>query len=121
MRISESLQSEMKYSRRLIGAVRAGQSSRALREELARSARGAWAPVVAGAAVGLLAAYFGGGTKKSGRGVVVGALAGGALGFGGAIAWSSRDTTSKLLRKASKNVSAVRDEHWLEKHPIAYA
>ncbi len=59
--------------------------------------------------------------EEVGRRGDVSALAGGALGFGGAIAWGSRDLTSEVLRKAGKNLSAVRDEHWLEKHPISYA
>lgn len=121
MHISESLQSEINYSRKLVEAgLDGGRSSAVLRQEFGRSVRSAWLPVVAGAAVGLLAAHFGG-KRKTGRGAVWGALAGGALGFGGSMAWSSRAVTSKVFRTAGKNLHAVRDEHWLEKHPISYA
>jgi hypothetical protein len=51
----------------------------------------------------------------------VGGLVGGILGFGGGVAWGSRKATSAVARRAAKNFGAVRDQHWLEKHPIAYA
>lgn len=124
MKISPSLQSEINYSRKLFeagfDASDAGTSSSVLRREFARSARSSWLPVAIGAAVGLLAVHFAR-KSKSGTGSVVGALVGGAIGFGGAVAWNSRDVTSEMLRKAGRNISAVRDERWLEKHPIDYA
>jgi hypothetical protein len=51
----------------------------------------------------------------------VGGLLGGVLGFGGGVAWGSREAASAIARRAAKNLGAVRDQHWLEKHPIAYA
>lgn len=127
MRLSASLQSEINYSRKLFGAglnavsaAGAGRSSEILKQELARSARSAWLPVVMGAAVGLFASRLSG-KSKSGRNALVGALAGGVIGFGSAVAWSSREVTAEVVRNAGKNLSAVRDQHWLEKHPVDYA
>ncbi len=122
MRIPASLSSEINYSRKLFGAgLDAVQAVGASSEVLARSARGAWFPVVVGAAVGLLTVHFAAGKKKSSRGALVGALAGGAIGFGGAVAWNSREVTSEVLRKAGRNFGAVRNERWLERNPIDYA
>ena len=127
MKIPASLKSEMAYSRRLLEAglksataAPAGAPNATLAPELARAARGAWVPAMIGAAVGILAVYSAR-KSRSGRGALLAGLIGGACGFGGGVAWSSRAATSSAVRHAAKNIGAVRDEHWLQKHPIAYA
>jgi len=53
--------------------------------------------------------------------VLVHAVAGGAIGFGLGIAWNCRHLTASIADGALRNVGKVRDERWLERHPIDYA
>jgi hypothetical protein len=48
-------------------------------------------------------------------------LLGGAVGLGMGIAWQSRGLTACAAKGAWRNIGRVRDEHWLETHPIDYA
>jgi hypothetical protein len=48
-------------------------------------------------------------------------LLGGVIGFGAGVAWESRRLTASAACGALRNISKVRDEHWLERHPIDYA
>jgi hypothetical protein len=126
MRIPASLKSEFTYSRKLFEAglnaasVGDGAQNETLAREFTRAARAAWAPAAVGVAVGVLGVCLVA-KSRSGRGALVGGLLGGVLGFGGGVAWGSREAASAIARRAAKNLGAVRDQHWLEKHPIAYA
>jgi hypothetical protein len=125
MRIPASLSSEFTYFRRLLAAglntAAADQDEPDVtsRRVWVTATRSSWLPAVIGMAVGVSAVCLSDRTR-SGRGAVLGALAGGALGFGGGVAWGSRDVTTTLVRHAAKNIGVVRDDHWLEKHPICY-
>ena len=46
---------------------------------------------------------------------------GGMVGFGVGFAWASRALTAKMAFEARRRVGRVRDEHWLQQHPIDYA
>jgi len=46
---------------------------------------------------------------------------GGAIGFGAGLLWESRLLTASVACGALRNIDRVRDEHWLERHPIDYA
>jgi len=48
-------------------------------------------------------------------------LLGSAIGFGAGIAWQDRRLAASVARGALRNIGRVRDEHWLEGHPIDYA
>jgi hypothetical protein len=48
-------------------------------------------------------------------------LLGWAVGLGLGTAWQSRGLTTAAAKRALKNIGRVRDEHWLETHPIDYA
>jgi hypothetical protein len=48
-------------------------------------------------------------------------ILGGAIGFGVGIAWRSRRLTESMANGALEKIGKVRDEHWLESHPIDYA
>ena len=61
------------------------------------------------------------GRRKSRYGPALGILIGGATGFGSGVAWKSRGLTTAIGRSVARKVNAVRDERWLEKHPIDYA
>jgi hypothetical protein len=127
MKIPASLKSEIAYSRKLFDAglnaataVRDGTPNQTLTPELARAARGAWAPAAIGAAIGVLGLCLAR-RGRSGRDALMGGLVGGVLGFGGGVIWSSREAAAEIARQAARNLGTVRDAHWLEKHPITYA
>ncbi|MBZ5569357.1 MAG: hypothetical protein LAN64_16090 [Acidobacteriia bacterium] len=85
-----------------------------------QSARTALKPAVLGAALGLLSAYPAHRNRSALRAFECGVL-GCVVGFGAAVAWQSRGLASSVASRALKNIDRVRDEHWLEKHPIDYA
>ena len=127
MKIPAFLKSEITYSRKLFEAglnaattVRDGAPNQTLAPEFARAARGAWVPAAIGATAGILGICL---ARKSrpGRDALVGGLLGGILGFGGGVAWGSRQATATIARRAARNLGTVRDAHWLEKNPITYA
>jgi hypothetical protein len=72
-----------------------------------------------GVCIGLLGGFLGG-RRKPVRAIACGAL-GGAVGFAASFAWSSHTLAETVARGALKNMSAVRDQHWLKSHPIDYA
>jgi hypothetical protein len=47
-------------------------------------------------------------------------LAGSAIGFVAGFTWKTRDLTASMARSALKEIGSVRDEHWIEKHPVNY-
>ena len=85
---------------------------------LAWSARASlpWAAV--GASVGLL---YGARKHESIRHQVLFGVVGGIIGFGTNVALSTRPLTSEIVHGAVRNMNAVRDAHWLARHPIDYA
>ncbi len=78
-----------------------------------------WKPVAIAATVGALGTRLSG-NRKAGN-IVVGGLVGSVVGFGAALAWTSRRFTSRAARTALRLVNTTRDAHWLEAHPIDYA
>jgi len=46
---------------------------------------------------------------------------GSAIGFGLGLAWKSRGLTESIASSSLHSIGKVRDEHWLESHPIDYA
>ncbi|HYL12505.1 MAG TPA: hypothetical protein VEV41_05700 [Terriglobales bacterium] len=68
----------------------------------------------------MLGCYLGS-RRKSARRTSAGCLLGCAIGFGVGLAWESRHLLANVASSAAKKVDAVRDEHWLEMHPIDYA
>jgi hypothetical protein len=43
------------------------------------------------------------------------------IGFAAGFAWKTRDLTESMGRSAAKQMGVVRDQHWLDRHPIDYA
>lgn len=126
MRPPAPLRSEFSYFGKLLGAgwkaataVRTNAANETPQQEWARAAGTAWLPALVGAVVGVSAVCLTRKHKTTGD-ALIGALVGGAVGFSGGAAWSSREMTSSIVRDAAKNMGAVRDGHWLEKHPICY-
>lgn len=87
---------------------------------LSESRRDAWKPALLGACIGVLSSYPGRHPKPVSRAFVWGLL-GAALGLGAGVAWNSRRLTASVADGALKSIGKVRDEHWLERHPIDYA
>jgi len=130
MRHKPWLKSELEYGRDLIhsavqGARSAGEHALATEPVgtmLARSARASlpWAAI--GASVGLLSVY----SARKHESIrnqalfgILGAVIG--IGFGTNVALSTRQLTGEIVHGAVRNINAVRDAHWLAKHPIDYA
>jgi hypothetical protein len=123
MRILPTLKSEAVYARDIVKAgLDAASSVRKTPpgDSLARVSQSALLPAALGAAVGILGVYLGR-KGRAGNAAVLGGLVGCALGFSGGVAWGTRARTGAAARGAMLNVQAVRDAHWLEKNPIAYA
>lgn len=125
MKLPRALKPDVTYARNLVGAGLQGISTaRKEQKEDERIftpalARTVWAPIAIGAAVGVLAACLNG--KRKSRHAVVGGLVGSVVGFGSGVAWASRGITKSAARNAISKVNTVRDAHWLEKNPVAYA
>ena len=85
-----------------------------------QSARTALTPAVLGACIGLLSAYQARRNRSARRALECGVL-GCIVGFCAAVAWRSRGLASSVASSAMKSIDRVRDQHWLEKHPIDYA
>jgi hypothetical protein len=79
----------------------------------------AWTSSAVGALVGMSGARLAGGRKPSR--VALGGAIGTLVGFGAAIAWTSRHFTIAAGRSALQLVNATRDAHWLKSNPIDYA
>ena len=126
LRIPASVTSDFSYVRRLLEAglnaatsVPSDAAKRSTKRERSRAALYVWTSAAIGMAVGASAMYVAR-KGKFGRNALAGALVGGVCGFGGSLAWGSREVTSKMVHDAAKNIGAVRDDRWLEKHPICY-
>lgn len=87
---------------------------------LNRSARIALAPAALGACLGFLGSHPGRRSKSAARAFTCGVL-GGIVGFGAGVSWDSRRLAASIASGAKKNIGRVRDEHWLDRHPIDYA
>ncbi len=128
MRQEPWLKSELEYGRDLIHSAVQGVRSageHALATEpvgtmLARSARASlpWAAV--GASMGVLAVYSAR-KHESIRNEVLFGILGAVIGFGTNVALSNQQLTGEIVHGAVRNITAVRDAHWLAKHPIDYA
>jgi hypothetical protein len=115
------------YSRRLYHAAlegaRYGQEEflhgTPLGTRLDESTRHAWMPAAIGACIGLLGVCPVR-PKKASKALALG-LVGGLVGFSVAVAWENRRLAATVASSAWKKIGRVRDDHWLERHPIDYA
>lgn len=127
MTAQQWLKSEVQYGRKVLHAgvegSRSGQeaflSGRSLTPFLNDSIHKALMPAAIGTFIGAL----GGVTQQKrtvGR-VLTGALLGGTIGLLAGFAWETRGLSVSASRAALKKIGRVRDEHWFERNPIAYA
>jgi hypothetical protein len=128
MSVREWSQSEVEYGRKVLDSglegARSGREAflhgRPLTPFLSETVRSALKPAAIGACLGLLASCPGSRRRPAGRVLLLGLL-GGVVGFGAGVIWESRRLTATVVSSALDNIGKVRDEHWLEKHPIDYA
>lgn len=128
MDLREWSKSELEYGRKILDSslkgVRTGEeeflNGKALNRFLNESALHALKPAALGACLGMLGSRLGNERSSISRMLLLG-LVGGALGFGAGVLWKTRRLTASAAREALQNSHTVRDEHWVEKHPIAYA
>jgi len=120
--------SEVEYGRKVLNSglegARSGREAfldgRPLTPFLSESVRNALKPAAIGACLGVLGSGPGIRHKSIGR-MLAFSLLGGAIGFGAGVVWHNRRLAVSVARGALANIDRVRDEHWLEKHPIDYA
>jgi hypothetical protein len=126
--MTQHKRSNVEYGRKILDSglegARSGRKAflhgRPLTPFLNESVRDALKPAAIGACIGLLGSYPGNRRNSASRALAYG-LVGGVLGFGAGVAWRSRFLSASVVSGAWKNIDRVRDEHWLEKHPIDYA
>ena len=87
---------------------------------LGESARSALKPAAFGVCLGVLSSCPKNGHKSVGRAIARG-IVGGVVGFGLGLAWLNRNLAVSVVSATFEGVDKVRDEHWLERHPIDYA
>ena len=129
MNLREWSQSEVEYGRKVLNSGLAGARSgqeeflngNPLTPFLGRTVRNASAPAAVGTILGVLGSLAGENHHKCAARSLVFGLLGGAIGLGMSIAWQSRRLTACAANGALRNIGRVRDEHWLETHPIDYA
>jgi hypothetical protein len=123
-----ALESYLRYGRSLAnsGAVgmRRGRETylngRPLGVVLNQKARASLGLAAIGACAGLLQCLVSGRRRRVPESIALGAV-GSAIGFFAGFTWKTRDLTASMVHAAAKNMGAVRDEHWLDRHPIDYA
>ena len=128
MTLREWSKASSDYGRKLVSSglegARCGQEEflhgKSLAPFLNESARNALGPAVIGACLGILGSHPGNSRRASSKALAYGLL-GGVVGFGAGLAWQSRHLSESVAFGALRNISKVRDEHWLEQHPIDYA
>lgn len=128
MGLREWSKSEVEFGRRVLdsglGGARSGREAflngRPFSPFLSESLRKALKPAAFGACLGVLGGCPRNGYRSIVRLLAFGAL-GGVIGLGAGIAWESRRLTASAARGALRNIGKVRDEHWVERHPIDYA
>jgi len=128
MSLREWSKCEVDYGRKVLSSglegVRSGREAfvngRCLTPSLSESVRNALRPAALGACIGVLGAHPGNPHKSIGRVLAFGLL-GGAIGLIASVAWENRSLVASAAGEALRNIGRVRDEHWLEEHPIDYA
>jgi len=120
--------SEFEYVRRVLnsaldgarGGRKAFLKERPLTAFLREEIRSVLKSAVVGACAGLLGSYAGDRHRSISRALAFG-FAGWAIGLGASVAWETRGLTACVTNGALRNIGRLRDERWLERHPIDYA
>jgi len=127
MKLREWSQSEVEYGKKIfdsgVNGARSGREAflqgDSVTPFISAAVAKSWKHAAFGACLGLM--LFPGNKRKSVGQMFAYGFLGGALGLGLGIAWASRRLTGSMANGAFDNIARVRDEHWLESHPIDYA
>jgi len=122
------VKSRLQYGRELVNSglsgLRNGREShlhgQPLSEALTDSARGALGLAAIGTCAALIGSCLSGRRNRNAKAVGYG-VAGSAIGFILGLTWKTRELTRSMGRSALKEMGTVRDQHWLQTHPIDYA
>jgi len=126
MTVREWSNSNAAYGRRLVSSglegARSGREAflhgGALAPFVRTSFRNALGPAAIGVCLGMLKSI----PKRRCAGRALGfAVVGGVVGFGIGLVWQTRRLAGSIASEVFESIKRVRDEHWLEKHPIDYA
>jgi hypothetical protein len=128
MKVQQSFRSKLRYGQHLVKSGMSGLSSgrqahlngQPLSGVLSQAARASLGLAVFGTCAGLLRYSFPARRDRVSKAITCG-IAGGAMGFVAGLAWKTRELTGSMTRSAAKQMGTVRDEHWLDRHPIDYA
>jgi len=128
MSLRQWSRSEVQYGRKILDSglegARAGEEEflhgRPLTPFVGKSVQAALVPAAIGACLGVLGSFPVSRAERPSRVLFLGLL-GGAIGLSLGLAWESRRITESATRGALQNIHKARDEHWVEKHPVAYA
>jgi len=128
MHLSRWSKSEVEYGRRVFNSgldgVRSGREAflngRPLTPFFRESCFKALKPAALGACIGLLTSSSRERSRENSR-LFVTCLVGGLVGLAAGIVWESRFLTKNAADGARRSIQKVRDERWLQKHPIDYA
>jgi hypothetical protein len=118
----------LRYGRTLVksgvSGLRSGREShlhgQPLSAILTQSARASLSLATIGACAGVLRFYANGRRDRLPK-TIAWSMLGSAIGFCAGFAWKTRELTGSMGRSSLKQMGAVRDQHWLERHPIDYA
>jgi hypothetical protein len=127
MNLREWSQSEVEYGRKVLHSGLAGARSgreaflngRPLTPFVNEAVRNASVPAAVGALLGVLVSQPR--DRQAACKAIGFAILGGTIGLGLGMAWQSRGLTASVTGAALGSIGKVRDEHWLERHPIDYA
>lgn len=120
--------SKVEYGRKLVDSavdgIRTGEDEFLVDGRLAPYLAKGAARSLAPAAIGAILGAYCGGLRRENRSaarILTGCILGGLVGFGAGMLWETRYLTESIGANVRKRVQSVRDEHWLEEHPIDYA
>lgn len=128
VKTQQPFRSNLRYGRALVKSGVSGLSSgreahlqgQPLSSALAESARASLGLAAIGAVAGLLRYCLPGRRRRIAETVAC-SVVGSAIGFVAGFAWKTRDLTESMAHSAVKQMNVVRDERWLDRHPIDYA
>jgi hypothetical protein len=139
--LESSVEPNIRYARKLASSCVEGAgfgreeflNGEPLAPFLAEAVRRAVAPAMVGACLGVLRGFWNersendrSGNSRSEKRHAVGralshGLMGGAVGFGAGLAWKTQPLAANIARRSLENTREVREERWLQRHPINYA
>jgi hypothetical protein len=91
---------------------------------LTEAARQALAPAAVGVCLGTLGGRLTRGEARSGKSagrILAFSFIGGVIGFAAGLICNTQGLAANVARRGFENTRPVRDERWLERHPINYA